>query len=79
MQERMRDLDALNPYPEIQPRLHEAWNEGFRAGGALNKDVGDSMPEEARNDALQYQAWRSGFRERQERDAALSQNGEVRA
>lgn len=27
----MPDLDALNPYPEDEPQLRQAWEDGYRA------------------------------------------------
>ena len=64
------DPNHLNPYPEIQPRLHQTWTRGWQAGTeAASGTLEEHMPDEMYSDALQYVAWRKGFRQ------ATSENG----
>lgn len=58
--------DYVNPYPEIQPRLFNAYKQGWEVGKETPPgEPGEHMPEELYSDTLRYAAWREGFRDAQ--------------
>lgn len=60
----MPDLEESNPYPEDEPKLHEAWREGYHAGrtGAPVPEPGETRYDDTRAEL----AWIRGYRFAQE-------------
>lgn len=58
----MPDLEEINPYPEDEPKLRQAWEDGYRAG-KREKPVGNVVKQ--RDEILK--AWRDGYQTALER------------